>query len=70
MALVISSDCISCGTCAEVCPTDDIIGGRGQRPAWKHTDQCLSCFACYHHCPTRAIRYGNRTEHKGQYYYK
>ena len=66
----VTDDCISCGTCAEVCPTDDIIGGRGQRPAWKHTDQCLSCFACYHHCPTRAIRYGNRTEHKGQYYYK
>ena len=30
---------------------NDIIGGRGQRPAWKHTDQCLSCFACVERCP-------------------
>ena len=66
----VTDDCIQCGTCAEVCPTDDIIGGRGKRPEWKHTGNCLSCFACYHHCPTRAIRYGKRTENKGQYYYK
>lgn len=66
----VTDDCIGCGTCVEVCPTGDIIGGLGQRPEWKHTGDCLSCFACYHHCPTRAIRYGNRTEHKGQYYYK
>ena len=66
----VTDDCIGCGTCVEVCPTGDIIGGRGQRPEWKHTGDCLSCFACYHHCPTRAIRYGNRTEHKGQYYHK
>ncbi|MBR2231093.1 MAG: EFR1 family ferrodoxin [Prevotella sp.] len=66
----VTDDCIECGTCVEVCPTGDIIGGRGQRPEWKHTGDCLSCFACYHHCPTRAIRYGNRTEHKGQYYHK
>ena len=66
----VTDDCIQCGTCAEVCPTDDIVGGRGKRPEWKHTGNCLSCFACYHHCPTRAIRYGKRTENKGQYYYK
>jgi len=66
----VTNDCIACGTCAEVCPVDNIIGGRGQRPEWKHGGDCLSCFACYHYCPTRAIRYGKRTENKGQYYFK
>ncbi|MBR3633787.1 MAG: 4Fe-4S binding protein, partial [Bacteroidaceae bacterium] len=28
---------------------------------------CTGCLACYHHCPTRAIRFGRRTEKKGQY---
>jgi ferredoxin len=65
-----TSDCIECGKCAQVCPVGNILGGKGQRPQWKHNGQCLSCFACYHHCPTRAIRYGNRTEKKGQYYYR
>lgn len=65
-----TSDCIACGKCAQVCPVGNILGGKGQRPQWKHNGQCLSCFACYHHCPTRAIRYGNRTEKKGQYYYR
>ena len=64
----VTDACIACGTCAKVCPTHDIDGGSGRKPTWKHTGNCLSCFACYHHCPTRAIRYGKRTENKGQYY--
>ena len=62
--------CISCGTCADVCPVGDIRGGRNQQPQWLHTGSCLSCFACYHHCPVQAIAYGNRTKGKGQYYYR
>ena len=66
---IVNNDCIECGKCADVCPVGNIMGGKRQRPQWKHNGECLSCFACYHHCPTRAIRYGNRTEKKGQYYY-
>lgn len=66
----VNNDCIACGKCAEVCPVGNIIGGKGQKPEWKHQGNCLSCFACYHHCPTRAIRYGKRTENKGQYYFR
>lgn len=66
----VNSECIECGKCAEACPVGNITGGKYQRPQWKHNGECLSCFSCYHHCPTRAIRYGNRTEKKGQYYYK
>ena len=66
----VNSDCIGCGKCAEVCPVDNIISSKGKLPQWRHQGDCLSCFSCYHHCPTRAIRYGNRTERKGQYYFK
>lgn len=62
--------CVKCGICADVCPVDNIVGGLGASPQWRHNDSCLSCFACYHHCPHHAIEYGNRTKHKGQYFYK
>lgn len=67
---VTAEKCISCGTCASVCPVGDIKGGRGLMPEWTHNGQCLTCFNCYHHCPTHAIEYGKRTKNKGQYYYK
>ncbi|MCI6619530.1 MAG: EFR1 family ferrodoxin [Prevotella sp.] len=66
---VVSSRCVKCGICADVCPVADIRGGLGLEPEWKHEGSCLSCFACYHHCPHHAIEYGGRTRHKGQYFY-
>jgi NAD-dependent dihydropyrimidine dehydrogenase PreA subunit len=63
-------DCLQCGTCTQVCPVGNISGGHQQLPQWKHNGQCLTCFACYHHCPVHAIEFGNRTKHKGQYYFK
>ena len=70
--------CIKCGKCAEVCPVDDITGGKGQMPQWKHNgkgeyadaEACLTCFTCYHHCPCHAIEFGKQTQKKGQYYFK
>lgn len=64
-----SARCVKCGICADVCPVGDIQGGLGYEPQWLHNDSCLTCFACYHHCPHHAIAYGNRTRHKGQYFY-
>ncbi len=62
--------CLKCGRCAEVCPVENIDGGKGQAPLWKHTGRCLTCFACYHHCPTHAIEFGRQTRHKGQYFWR
>jgi NAD-dependent dihydropyrimidine dehydrogenase PreA subunit/flavodoxin len=67
---VSAEKCIQCGTCAAMCPVNDIEGGKGMMPQWKHNGQCLTCFNCYHHCPTHAIEYGRRTKNKGQYYFK
>lgn len=64
-----SERCVKCGICADVCPVNDIIGGLGKEPQWKHNGTCLSCFTCYHHCPHHAIEYGNRTRKKGQYFF-
>lgn len=67
---IISSRCIKCGICAKVCPVSNITFENGKEPYWNHSDNCLTCFNCYHHCPHHAIEYGNRTKHKGQYYFK
>lgn len=60
----ITDDCIGCGTCAEVCPLENIVISGG-RPHWM--GNCTTCNACYHNCPTGAIRFGKATEGKGQY---
>lgn len=66
----VNDKCIKCGICADVCPTGDIIGGKGSSPEWRHDNSCTCCLACYHHCPTHAINYGKRTKKRGQYYFK
>lgn len=58
--------CISCGKCAKVCPTGNIVMDGG-RPRWQ--GNCINCLACYHYCPTRSILYGTATRHKGQYHF-
>lgn len=62
--------CLHCGKCASVCPVGDIECNKGDLPTWLHNGKCLTCFSCYHHCPTKAISFGWRTKHKGQYYYE
>ncbi len=62
--------CIKCGKCAEVCPTDNITGGKGTVPDWKHNGSCTCCLACYHYCPVHAINYGRITRNRGQYHFK
>ena len=64
-----SDKCIRCGICASVCPTKNLIGGKGLEPQWKHDGSCLACFACYHHCPKHARNYGSLTKNKGQYFF-
>lgn len=70
-----TKNCISCGRCAAVCPTDNIslaatepttnTGRKRRYPIWGKS--CAGCLACYHVCPRHAVMYGNKTIGKGQY---
>lgn len=70
-----SSACISCGKCAAICPTGNIVMSLPadpaaaprprKRPSWG--DNCAGCLACYHVCPRHAVEYGKSTLRKGQY---
>jgi ferredoxin len=59
-----NDDCNSCGTCAKVCPVNNIelINGR---PVWLH--KCEQCFACLHWCPKEAVQYGKKTQGRKRY---
>jgi len=47
--------CTGCGTCAQVCPADN-IGIENGGPRWLH--RCENCLACYNWCPQHAITGG------------
>ncbi len=56
MAYIISSDCISCGTCVDSCPMSCISQGASQYVIDANT--CIDCGSCADSCPTNAISAG------------
>ena len=56
MAHVISDECVSCGSCAAVCPADAISEGDGKYVI--DADACLDCGTCEAECPNEAIHPG------------
>jgi ferredoxin len=53
MAHVISSKCVACGACVDVCPVEAISAGT---PIYKiNPDTCIDCGACVDVCPSEAI---------------
>lgn len=53
MAYVISSDCISCGSCEPECPVSAISAGDSQYVIDAAT--CIDCGTCAGVCPMSAI---------------
>jgi ferredoxin len=51
--------CNSCGTCAKVCPVQNIKMIEN-KPVWQH--HCEMCFACDEWCPIKAIHHWGRAE--------
>ena len=52
MAYKISEECISCGACAENCPTNAISQGDDRYVI--DADACISCGTCAGVCPVGA----------------
>lgn len=49
----VAANCNGCGTCVQVCPTDN-IKLNAAKPVFGA--KCLSCLACTQNCPQNAIR--------------
>ena len=65
---VVDDNCILCGTCAKVCPANNI----SVTDKVNFSDKCEVCYACIHSCPKKAIHLKNekssmrfRNEHIG-----
>lgn len=54
--LWIEDTCVQCGTCAIVCPLDNI---KVQSAKPEFGTRCMSCMACTQNCPKNAIRLRN-----------
>ncbi len=63
----VDPSCVHCGTCAYVCPVENVKLVEG-RPKW--LGHCEQCFACIHFCPVAAIQVqGKRTRLRGRYHH-
>ena len=60
----VNESCTSCGTCAAICPAENIELVEG-KPVWKH--RCELCCGCIHLCPAGAIQAGSRTATRQRY---
>ena len=58
--------CTGCGTCARICPAQNITL-QDKKPRWHN--QCEFCLACMQWCPNHAIQYGNKTQKRGRYHH-
>ncbi|HSJ55333.1 MAG TPA: 4Fe-4S binding protein [Anaerolineae bacterium] len=51
--VVITDECIECGSCLEICPEGAISEGDGKYAI--DPDTCIECLSCLDECPNEAI---------------
>jgi len=61
---VADEQCTRCGTCAGVCPVQNIVLV-DEKPEWQH--HCELCMACLNLCPVKAIQWTEKTKGRGRY---
>ena len=54
MAVVITDECIECGTCIEICP-EEAIKEREEGGYYIDPELCAECLTCLEECPNEAI---------------
>lgn len=63
--LKISSACVGCGRCANLCPMHNIVVTGGKAVA---SNRCTMCYRCISHCPEKAITLlGDAVQEQCQY---
>ena len=53
MSFIITSECVICGMCVDVCPVSAIVEGEDQ---YIITEACIDCGDCVAACPIDAIK--------------
>lgn len=54
-AHIVTDQCVHCGTCARICPSDNIV----VTDHVEFLDHCEGCLGCVHNCPKNAIHLKN-----------
>lgn len=63
--LKISSACVGCGSCVNLCPMHNIVVTDGKALA---SNRCTMCYRCISHCPKKAITLlGDKVQEQCQY---
>jgi len=60
-----SASCVGCGSCAALCPVNNISLPDG-RPVWN--GRCIHCMACIGGCPKAAVEYGRESGGRARFY--
>ena len=54
--MVVNEDCIKCGKCVRVCPSDAILWEDKKEYPIIMNNECLLCGKCKEVCPTDTIK--------------
>ena len=54
--IIIDNDCVGCGECERVCPTQAIVVDNNQLRAFCDQSKCTKCGKCVDECPIDSIK--------------